>query len=471
MSERAAPGRRIAERAVDARRRLNPLLIVGIAAVVISLAAVSGLKASDESVADPAREALFRPLASQTMSCPAPAARGSMLIVGSFSEPGEGAATTRDSDGGSSASLTLVPGDVTKVSKADRSVVVSASGAAAPGLVGARVRDSAQPAFAECVMPAAEVWFNGAGAGGLHESKLSLVNPDQGPAVADVTLWTTTGEIDAPMMRGLAVPGGASTEIDLSEVSPTREEITVRVSVTRGRLASSMVDRYTPRGGSVRTDGLPSSQAPTKDLLIPGFPRKSAEAVLVLTNPGEDAARVQLSVVGAKAEFNPAGFEEIRVPAGQVVVIDLPSEVTKLVASEDASLRLTASVPVTAGVRAVIEGDFAHLPTAVPVHGDAATLVPVSGSRTLVLGTPATAAAVNVEFIGATKSAERKLATRVRPKTSTAVKVPAGTRAVVVRSSGAVVGAVRTTSSRGISLAPLRPLVTEKIVPDVRPEW
>lgn len=65
MSERSVPGRRIAERAVDARRRLNPLLTVGIAAVVISLAAVAGLKASDESAADPVREARFRPLTSQ----------------------------------------------------------------------------------------------------------------------------------------------------------------------------------------------------------------------------------------------------------------------------------------------------------------------------------------------------------------------------------------------------------------------
>jgi hypothetical protein len=470
MSERTS-GRRIAEAAGTTRRGPSPVLVVGLVAVLVSALALAGMKGSDESEATEVREARYRPLTSQSLSCPAAQNTSSGLVVGSLTESTDaGEIIARTSGAGSARPIEVAAGEVTPVRVGDRPAVLSGTGGSAPGLVGARFATSGVPSFAECVVPDAETWFNGAGAGGLHESKLLLVNPDRGPAVADVTMWTTTGEVAAPTVRGVTVPGGESVEIDLAEVAPTREEITLRVSVTRGRIASTMSDSYTPRGGARRTDSLPASQAPAQTQWIPGMARKSTEAVLVVANPGADAARVALSVVGEETEFEPEGFDEIRVPAGQVVVQELPKAVTQLLSTEDATLKLSSTKPVTGGVRAVVANDFAQLPAATNVEGDAAAVVPTSGERTLTLTGVDGSGSAKVSFVGASGK-DASTTVRLRPSVSTAIELPRGTTAVIVRSDTASAGAVRTISAEGISISPLRPLVTEKVIADVRPQW
>jgi hypothetical protein len=447
------------------------VLATGLAAVLVSALALAGMRGSDESVVEQAREARHRALTAQELSCPASVGSRSDLVVASVTDEGGGTITGRKAGGSGDRPVEVPAGAVEEVTASSKAVVLSARGGSAVGLAGARLTSSPAPASAECVAPQPEVWFNGAGAGGLHESTMLLVNPDRGPAVADITLWTTTGMMDVPVVRGVTVPGGASVEIDLAEVAPTREELTVRVVVNRGRIATTISDTYTPRGGSRRTDSIPASTEPGTDVVLPGIPRNAAEGLLVVANPGEDAARVTLTVVGAEAEFEPEAFGEIRVPAGQLSAQDLPDEVTTLLASEDVSLRLVSSEPVTAGVRVVSASDFAHFPAVAPADGDSVAIVPASGRRTVVLTATDRSAAVDLEFLGATTSSEENARVRVRPRISTAVEVPAGTRAVVVRSSVPTVGAVRTITSQGVSLAPLRALVTEKVIPDVRPAW
>src|SRR3546814_19923991 len=98
-------------------------------------------------------------------------------------------------------------------------------------------------------------------------------------------MWTTTGEVAAPTVRGVTVPGGESVEIDLAGVAPTREEITLRVSVTRGRSASTMSDSYTPRGGARRPDSLPASPAPAQPQWIHGTAPNHPEPLHVCAHP------------------------------------------------------------------------------------------------------------------------------------------------------------------------------------------
>src|SRR3546814_15138608 len=85
MSERTS-GRRIAEAAGTTRRGPSPVLVVGLVAVLVSALALAGMKGSDESPATEVREARYRPLTSQSLSCPPAQNPPSGPVVGSLTE-------------------------------------------------------------------------------------------------------------------------------------------------------------------------------------------------------------------------------------------------------------------------------------------------------------------------------------------------------------------------------------------------
>ena len=84
--------------------------------------------------------------------------------------------------------------------------MVNGSGDLAAGLV---VTRSGAGSAVGCDRPVPEQWFTGVGASAEHSSTLTLVNPDKGPAVADVTVWDGSALVDVPALRGVRVPGGA----------------------------------------------------------------------------------------------------------------------------------------------------------------------------------------------------------------------------------------------------------------------
>ena len=59
-----------------------------------------------------------------------------------------------------------------------------------------------------------------------------------GPAVADITVLGEDGPVEVPALRGLTVRGGQTTTVALADVVPRRDELTLQVRVTRGRLSA-----------------------------------------------------------------------------------------------------------------------------------------------------------------------------------------------------------------------------------------
>jgi hypothetical protein len=318
------------------------------------------------------------------------------------------------------------------------------------------------------VAPIGERWFVGVGAGGDHTSQLQLVNPDVGPAVADVSLWSLDGPLDEVQSRGLTIAGGGSTLLDLEKIAPHRRDLAMRVTVSRGRLAATVSDSYTFTGVDAARDWMPTTASPATSLLLPGLVRSADERTLVLVNPGEDEGRVTLQVVGAKSTFTPTALKEIRVPAGRVVETDLTRSLSRALAREDASLLVTSTVPVAAGMHSVVDGDLVHNVALPPTAGTSSAMVPARGDNTLVVSASGSSGGVTIDFMGPTGKTRR---IGVQTGTSRAVRIPAGTVAVLVTSDVTFSAVVRTVSGGGASLLPLRPLVTEQLIPAVRPAW
>ncbi|RJS46627.1 DUF5719 family protein [Nocardioides cavernaquae] len=458
------PGRRIADRAV---RKLGPGVIIAVAAPLVTTVALLAQAPADTQVDTATHAPTRHPLSAVDLICP-PSSHGPVTLgsVRPDTEEPEGSLTWRVPGSDARTTVALAAGGTAQLPDG-HALLLHGDGAEARGLFGARF-SSGRPAAAECASPAGVRWFVGAGSGAAHLSTLTLANPDGGPAVADVTIWSVDGKLEQIESRGLTIPGGHVSTLPLERLAPNADELAVRVVVARGRLSSMLRDEYGDVGGPVRTDGLPASATPARTQLVPALTRKASSRVLTLVNPSSHEARVKLQLVGARSTFTPTGLEEIRVPAGRVVVTDLTKALSSVIAEEDVALRLESTSPVTAGLREIVAGDLLHHPAVALGNGSTASVLPAAGTRSVVVSAGATAGQVTLTWPGSSAAAT---VVRLAPGTSQAFEVPKGATTVVVSSKVDYVAAVRVQSGDGATVIPLRPLLSDLLVPSVRPAW
>ncbi|RYB93042.1 hypothetical protein EUA93_00935 [Nocardioides oleivorans] len=346
-------------------------------------------------------------------------------------------------------------------------VVVGGTGELAPGLVVSR---SGGGSATGCDQPAPERWFTGLGASAEHASTLTLVNPDKGPAVADVSVWDGSGLVDAPALRGVRVPGGRSVTFDLSDVTPNRDALAAQVLVSRGRLAASVVDTIDPLGRDkpVR-EWLPGQAAPATTSYVVGVGSTRADRVLTLANPGDSEERVTIKLVSGESEFAPSGLEEVTLAPASVTEVDLGGVLRGRTLAGVQALRLDATGPVTASLRTQTAGDLALASAGATVTSETAAALPAGTKKLVVAG--ATAPGVLVLRAWDAEGAEVVRERRIEIDAGTAARVNLPDDAVLalvrLERSGAVVSLE--VADGGLSFLPLSQLGTTSQVPDVRP--
>lgn len=365
--------------------------------------------------------------------------------------------------------VSVSSGSVSTASPGDGPVVVTGEGDLAPGLVGARFGGKSLAAVS-CPATSPDQWFSAVGAGAGHDSTLELVNPDAGPAVADVTVYGASGVIDVPHLRGVRVPGHESVRLDLGQVVPRRSELALHVLTSRGRLAASVLDTADELGsGASSSDWLPAQPVPTTSNVLVGAAAGNGTRELALANPGENEARVTVKVISPKSVFAPEGLDEIRLAPGTAKRIDLSQQLASAIDQGAFGLQVDSTVPVTATMRSVVDGDLSHATSGTAVTTGATVVVPEGDKQVLL----AQADGVGVVKIVARSADGKKLLTKraeVRPGTGAVVKLPPkATLVSVVPSRVSVVGAVQVTGPGGAAVVPLVELVRNGLIPEVSP--
>ena len=222
MTDHATPaGRRSSGRL---RTRFGPIELVAVVVPLLTVAALALVRPIDDpATTHPPTDV---PLARATLVCPT-------------ALPGTGTIALANADGTTGEVTTRLPVegtvdlDATSRQGLKAALVAQAADELAAGFVGVRYGETAAVA---CSTPQPEQWFTGVGAGPEHSSVLELVNPDGGPAVADVTVLGPDGPLDVPALRGVTVPGGRTMRFDLADIVPNRDELALQVLVSRGRL-------------------------------------------------------------------------------------------------------------------------------------------------------------------------------------------------------------------------------------------
>ena len=461
------PDRTPNQHAVGRHGAVAPSRTSLVLAVVIPLVTYGALTATSGEPAPlpgpvPPKDAA---LTSQQVVCPPPITGGA-VSVSNVRVSGEMQLRM-----GEEQSTVTVEQDKTTRVDADSSVVVDGRGPLAPGLLAARV-DERGAAATSCAAPQPDYWFTGVGSASIHSSELELVNPDAGGAIADVEIYGANGVLPVDAVRGVTVPGGTTTAIDLAETAPDRSELAVHVSVIRGRLGASIVNRIA--GDGSYADWLPPQAEPSSSTVLLGLAAGRGEHQLVVANPSDDQARVQIKVIGLESTFAVLGLDELSIPPQSVSVTDVGDVVGDAVAKEKAGgLQVTSTVPVTSGLRSVVGApaeDLSHAVAATPVH-EAALLLP-KGRATLVLAAPTESGSVTVTAYDAGGKHLKTERVAVKRLTCAVLGLPGQTSLVDVRAERTPLpGAVRVVTDGGVVTLPLQELVLTGLVPAVSAGW
>lgn len=453
-----AEGRRSARLPVGALGgHIGPLEIVALLVPLLTVAALALVRPIDEpSTTHPPTEVS---LSRATLVCPtALAGTGTVALANADGATGDVALRQPVED--------TVALDGTSRTGAKGAVVAQVEGELAAGILGVRYGDGAAT---PCRAPQPEQWFTGVGAGPEHSSVLELVNPDGGPAVADVTVLGPDGPVEVPALRGVTVPGGRTLRLDLADVVPTRDELALQVLVARGRLGVEVVDQVDELGGGTRSrDWLPSQAAADTSAYLLGLGGKPGGRTLVLANPGDSEARVTLKVVSRESEFAPADADEIRVAPGSTESIDLTDLLQSRAARGATGLRLDSTLPVTASLRTVAGGDLSHAVAGERISARGALAMPRGPSRLVLAGADGVGVAT---YVVTDEDGKRIARERVEltPGQASRIKLPRDGAVVdlIVERSGVV--AVVEVGPPGLTVLPLAELVLAGRVPDVRP--
>ena len=455
-----APGGGRRRAAETTRGRPSAVTVLAVVIPLLTVAALALVRPAEQ--APTVHAPSEAPLDRVTAVCPARLPGADEVRIGSTAQV-SGDVTLRVGRGDDTQALSEGVASLTE----RRYVVVHASGELAPGLVGSR---SGGGSATGCDQPAPERWFTGAGASSEHTSTLTLINPDRGPAVADVSVWDGSGLVDLPALRGVRVPGGRSTSFDLSEVAPNRDALALRVSVSRGRLAPSVVDVVDPVGRDrpVR-EWLPAQAAPASTSYVAGVGTTAADRVLTLANPGDSEVRVRLELVSEESEFAPSGLEEVSLDPASVREVDLSRVLRGRNLAGVQALRVEATGPVTATLRTRTPADLALTPAGSTVEGAAAVALPAGDKRIVVTGATAPGVVTLRAWDEGGDVVVRERRVEIDPATAARIRVPdeAALAQVQVERTGAVVSVE--VSDRGLSVLPLSQLVTTSEVADVRP--
>lgn len=450
-----APGRRVA---AAVRRRADATVVLAVLLPLLTVVALLLVRPAEQDVATqpPERAALTR----STIVCPS-GAPASLTTTGDESGPVAVRAGKDEAD----TTADLSPRRITSV-PGDGPVVAIGEDALASGLVGGVSREPL--AAAPCREPAPDQWFTGVGAGARHSSVLELVNPDAGPAVVDATLVGQDGAVDAPELRGVAVPAHGVVRIDLATTVPRRDELSLRVTTSRGRVAATLRDRYDQLGaGADARDWMPAQAAPSTTNVMLGLVSGAGQRNLVLTNPGPDETRAGVQVVTKDSTFTPKGVEDIVVAPGVVTRVSLSKLLPKDALRDAVGLLVTSPAPLAATVRSFVDGDLSHSVPGDPVTS--ATVLTPTGRKQVVLAGASSAGTVTV--VATDESGDEVARRRVDVVADRAftVSVPEETTLVEVTSDGtSVIGVVLVTGD-GAAVLPLAQLVSDSLVAHVRP--
>lgn len=354
---------------------LGPLAAVLTAlVVVVGLAQLtSGTQAGAQSTGQVGRA----PIERATLVCPEPS--GSRVTV--VSPPGDRGAgraqiRTLDRQGGVGQLGTITqPGTVWtgEPGRSTSTAVVRAQGSVAAGLEVEQLATPATGAVGDlsgrrCTRPGTSFWFVTDGVALQRSATLYLVNVSDRPVSVNVAVYGGQGPVDPAAGRGVTVGPHSRTSVRLAALAPQARQAALHVQTRGGRVLAALRTRAGGGKGAQRGDWVPRTQAPRRELVVPGLMQGPGPRRLLLAAPGGSAARARVRLVTTEGTHAPQGTARVRVPPHSVVSVNLAQATSQWGAG---AVRVTADVPVTAAAALDTNAGLAYVSAVPPLDGGA----------------------------------------------------------------------------------------------------
>ncbi|MEV6817397.1 DUF5719 family protein [Nocardiopsis dassonvillei] len=245
---------------------------------------------------------------------------------------------------------------------------VRAQGSLASGLDAAQTTLSDGSATeVRCLEPSVGTWFALPGGDGIEGMRLDaltvhLANPEDSRATVSVDVYTEGGPSSSEESRGIALPAGTATELDLTDLVGGTSAVGVHVRTSTGRVAASLLAEHS----SGTADWVPPTAAPAREHVVPGVPGGDGRRRLHVAAPGDEPVQVRVHTVtpAPRDGTEEAPREDGRDGEGQ--------------GTGTADDPLTFSVPPAASAWLSLETVLAGEPGAVVVEADAPVVAGVA---------------------------------------------------------------------------------------------
>lgn len=439
------------------------IVVLPLAAVALVLLAIVAPSSSD-SARPPSRVTVTE----ASYACPA----GSVITVAAGQvRPGTGA--TANVFPGRARDAELEDTSAWRTSVVDGSGVMLEQQGRASGPVGffagtAPKKGGGGLVVGSCPGVVDDAWLLGLGSGGKHFSTLILTNLADTPAAVDISLWGPKGKIDAVGSEGIVVKPSSVRRIRLDDLAAGEPELAMHVHRRRGSLSAVVNDSSTSVFSG--TEPVAATLAPRRKQVVGGLVQGAEGRTLMMVNPGQATARVDVKVIGAKNTFTPSGLDQIKVRAGSTRSVTVP----KSAGSGAQALDLTSDQPISATVRiAPGDKDYAYAEAVPALSGPAIVPVEVGpkiGVPRLLLTAPEGAASVDVQAYDASMRRLASSSLKIKAGTTTWARLETRDAAYfVVTPHGKVVAAATYLKGDGISSLALTPAPTSVLSPQVRP--
>jgi hypothetical protein len=242
------------------------------------------------------------------------------------------------------------PGKGDRLSGVPAPIVIAADGAMATAssaviVSAATAGTEAGLKAAPCLAPATSHWFSGLGGTDEDSTDLILTNPDDAQAQVDLRYYGRSGRVAVPGSPGLLIRGHESRKVSLTKLQG-ESLLSVAVQASQGRVTAVAKRTQTNQIKPAGVDWQVPSAPPSKVVLIPGVPEDEGRRQLVVTNPNNTRATVNLQVLGFQGPYTPSGAASVDVPPESTASVNLEPGL----AGEAAGIKLTSDVPVTGAV-------------------------------------------------------------------------------------------------------------------------
>jgi hypothetical protein len=399
-------------------------ILTGIVGLGVAVAAIAGatLVPLHSVRITPPRSTVTPIPADQERVCPGP-----LLELGAGSDPNglstAGSPSVVATASGTVAERTLAMQGVTGGGPGPTVITTPAAGSAErPLIAGAQ---SQQPATADLVGLAAaacgeassDSWLV-AGATTLGDTSLVMLsNPTSVQATVDLTVYTESGQVSAPGVRGLIVRANSEMVVPLAGIAPGVQAPVVRVQASGGSIYATMqesaVSGLAPQGVEL----VGPTAAPATRQVIAGMVvanQTGAQPTVRVVAPGAATAKVTVTavneqqpsiVVSSSITLQGGVVREIPlsnvIDGGYTVTVTSDQPVVAAARTIDAASQTTGGT-ATAQAEAATQ-DFAWFVASAPLTGDEMVVIPQGPSPVLHLANAAgTTAVVAVSGPGGT---------------------------------------------------------------------